>query len=127
MFENKLVAIINKSCELGVAMNALAHMAFGLGQIVDETKTLLCDYIDANATSHPAISSMPFIILSGNSNKIRTAIQGAKEKNSLCVDFTNTMTGGTYQEQLENTKNTKEEDLQYYGLSFLVRGMLSRN
>lgn len=118
MFENKLVAVINKSCDPGVAMNALAHMSFGLGEIVDRDKALLCDYIDKDGTSHPAISSMPFIVLSGNSNKIRAAIQGAKEKNILCVDFTNTMTGGTYLEQLENTKNTKEEDLQYYGAVF---------
>ncbi len=44
MFENKLVAVINKSCESGIAMNALAHMSFGLGQIVDGDKALLCDY-----------------------------------------------------------------------------------
>ncbi|HUX80616.1 MAG TPA: DUF2000 domain-containing protein [Alphaproteobacteria bacterium] len=118
MFENKLVAVINKSCEPGVAMNALAHMSFGLGQIVDRDKALLCDYVDKNDVSHPAISSMPFIVLSGNSNKIRLAIQGAHEKNILCVNFTDTMTGGTYLEQLQNTKNTTEENLQYYGAVF---------
>jgi hypothetical protein len=118
MFENKLVAVINKSCESGVGMNVLAHMSFGLGQIVEQNKALLCDYIDKDGVSHPAISSMPFIVLSANSNKIRNAIQGAKEQNILCVNFTDTMTGGTYLEQLENTKNRAEEDLQYYGAVF---------
>lgn len=118
MFENKLVAVINKSCDQGVAKNALAHMSFGLGQIVEKDKALLCDYVDGDSTLHPAISSMPFIVLSANSNKIRAAIHTAREKNILCVNFTNTMTGGTYLEQLENTKNTKEEDLQYYGAVF---------
>ena len=32
------------------------------------------------------------------------------------VDFTNTMTIGTYQEQIEKSKQTKEEDLEYYGI-----------
>lgn len=118
MFENKLVAVINKSCESGVAMNALAHMSFGLGQVVEKEKALLCNYIDADGGTHPSISSMPYIILSANSNKIRAAVASAQEKNILCIDFLNTMTGGTYQEQLENTKNTREEDLNYYGAVF---------
>lgn len=118
MFENKLVAVVNKSCDPGVAMNALAHMSFGLGQIVESSKALLCDYVDGNEGSHPAISSMPFIVLSGNSNKIRVAVQEARAKNLVCVDFLNTMTGGTYLEQLENTKKTAEENLVYYGAVF---------
>jgi len=118
MFENKLVAVVNKACEPGVAMNALAHMSFGLGQIVEGQKALLCDYIDGNGMSHPAISSMPYIILSANSNKIREAVHEARSKKILCVDFVNTMTGGTYLEQLENTKKTMEENLTYYGAVF---------
>jgi hypothetical protein len=118
MFENKLVAVVNKACEPGVAMNALAHMSFGLGQIVEKDKALLCDYVDADGTTHSAISAMPFIVLSANSNKIRAAVQLAHEKKILCVDFIHTMTGGTYQEQLENTKKTREEDLNYYGAVF---------
>ncbi|MBP9692880.1 MAG: DUF2000 domain-containing protein [Alphaproteobacteria bacterium] len=118
MFENKLVAVLNKSCEPGIAMNALAHMSFGLGQIGDKEKSLLCNYIDATGSTHPAISSIPFIILSATSNKIRTAVHEAHKQNILCVDFVNTMTGGTYVEQLENTKNTLEENLIYFGAVF---------
>lgn len=32
------------------------------------------------------------------------------------VDFTNTMTVGTYLEQKDRTKNTHEEQLEYYGI-----------
>ena len=99
-------------------MNALAHMSFGLGQIADKEKTLLSDYIDRTGSIHPAISSIPFIILSATSNKIRTAVHEAHQQNILCVDFVNTMTGGTYVEQLENTKDTLEENLTYFGAVF---------
>lgn len=33
-----------------------------------------------------------------------------------CADFTNVMTIGTYIEQIEQMKKTKEEDLIYYGI-----------
>ena len=33
--------------------------------------------------------------------------------------FLNTMTGGTYIEQLENTQKSREEDLSYYGCVLL--------
>jgi hypothetical protein len=32
------------------------------------------------------------------------------------IDFTNTMTEGTYQDQLKRSSETKEENLEYYGI-----------
>jgi len=115
-FENKMVAVLNEKIDPGVAMNALAHISIGLGSHIGKDRLQLTEYIDADKQKHPHISSMPFMILKGNSNKIRVLRQAALEHNIEFTDFTDTMTIGTYIEQLEHTKNTKEENLIYYGI-----------
>jgi len=116
MFENKLVAVMNEKIEPGVIMNALAHMSIGFGATIGKEPLRLTNYIDADGNSHPAISEMPFMILKANSNKIRALRLAALQEGIQCVDFTSTMTIGTYQEQLERTKQTKEAELIYYGI-----------
>jgi hypothetical protein len=115
IFENKLVAIINKDIEVGIAMNAIAHMTIGLGAQLNNALLRLNDYQDKDGNIYPNISQMPFIILKGKSGEIRKAVQNAKENNIQYGVFTNTMTGGTYQQQLDNTLTTQEQDLIYYG------------
>ena len=115
-FTNKLVAVMNEKIEPGVIMNALAHMCIGFGAEIGKDPLRPTNYIDADGTSHPNISEMPFIILKANSNKIRTLRQSALEAGIKFVDFTDTMTVGNYLEQLERTKQTKEEDLIYSGI-----------
>ncbi|STX83865.1 Uncharacterized protein conserved in bacteria [Legionella donaldsonii] len=116
VFKNKLVAVLNKRIEPGKVMNALAHMCIGLGAVIGEEELRLTDYRDADGGSHPYISEIPFIILCENSNKIRTLRQNALAKNVLFNDFTDTMTVGTWQEQIERTAQVKESDLIYYGI-----------
>ena len=116
LFQNKLVAVLNKKIEPGKLMNALAHMCIGLGSAIGKDPLRLTDYKDADGSSHPHISEIPFIILSENSNKIRKLRQEAIAHNIMFNDFTETMTVGTYQEQIERTKQVKEEDLIYFGI-----------
>lgn len=59
---------------------------------------------------------MPFMILKANSNKIRGLRQAALEAKISFVDFIHTMTGGTYQEQIDRTAQTSDEELIYYGI-----------
>lgn len=56
------------------------------------------------------------MILKANSNKIRGVRQSAQAAGIQFVDFTSTMTVGSFVEQLERTKATKEADLIYYGI-----------
>lgn len=114
-FENKLVAVLNKDVEPGVVLNALAHMSVGLRAEVGKIPLRLDDYKDAKGTVYPNISQIPFIILRAKSNEIRKTVDKAKEREALHGVFLNTMTGGTYQEQLARTAESQEEALTYYG------------
>jgi hypothetical protein len=115
-FSNKLVAVLNKSIETGKVMNSLAHMCIGLGSAVGQTDLRLTDYKDADGGSHPFISEIPFIILSANSNKIRKLRQDALDNHILFNDFTDTMTIGTYHEQIARTLLVNNENFVYYGI-----------
>ncbi|MBS3157936.1 DUF2000 domain-containing protein [Candidatus Woesearchaeota archaeon] len=123
-FDKKLVAVLNKNCDKGKIMNALAHMSLGLGASVankdntaeSKNELRLTDYKDADNNSHKNISEIPFIVLEGNSNKIRELRKEAIANNIESVDFTNTMTVGTYEDQIRLSAQTKEQDLEYYGI-----------
>ena len=112
----KLVAVMNEKIEPGLVMNALAHMCIGFGSHIRKESLHLTDYIDADGGNHPHISEMPFMILKANSNKIRALRQSVTQLGISYVDFTDTMTVGSYIEQLERTKQKKEIDLMYYGI-----------
>jgi hypothetical protein len=115
-FANKLVAIMNEKIEPGIVMNALAHMCIGFGSVIGEASLRLTNYLDADGGSHPYISEMPFMILKANSNKIKGLREAAQTQEIRFVDFTQTMTVGTFEEQLERTRQTKAEELIYYGI-----------
>jgi hypothetical protein len=114
----KLTAVLNEKLEIGVAMNALAHMSIGMGTVLGPEEALMCNYEDADNVSHTSISAYPFIILKGRPTKIREAIQSAKYNGVIVVDFTNTMTVGSYHEQMVHTKATANSDLEFYGAVF---------
>lgn len=115
-FENKLAAIMNKSAEPGIVMNALAHACLGLGANLGREPLELITYRDASGNSYPNISKMPFIIVQANSNKIRATVEQARSKGVQWVAFTSTMTVGSWEEQVERTEKTAIDDLEFYGV-----------
>lgn len=117
MFKNKLVSVLNSSIESGVIMNALAHMSVGLGGALGSQDLMLHTYVTKENEELPNISAMPFIILKGNSNKIKALVQEARLHKINHTVFTDTMTGGTYLEQLENTKSKNSDELIFYGIT----------
>ena len=115
---NKFVAVLNKKIPVGSLMNALGHMAAGLAASYPDISAMRFDsYIDQNGNDHKSISDHPFIILSAdNSNQIRTLRQSCVSAGVHFVDFTSTMTVGTYVEQKARTRATPESELEYYGI-----------
>jgi len=114
----RFIAILNKKIEIGKLMNALGHMAAGLSGGNNLTQEMcLLQYEDKNGGKHPNISHFPFIVLKAdNSNQIRTVRNEAIQRVIFFSDFTSTMTLGTSEEQVNNTKNTSELELEYYGI-----------
>jgi len=115
---HKFVAVLNKKIPAGKLMNALGHMTAGFAASYSDQAALRFDnYADADGNDHPHISDNPYIVLQAdNSNKIRTFRPSLIEANIPFVDFTSTMTEGTYFEQQERTKAAHEADLEYYGI-----------
>jgi len=115
----KFVLLLNRKLDPGIAMNAAAHMVAALMDRAAATDTehmRFLDYADADGGAHP-VSGLSLIVLrADNSNKIRTARQRAIDENILFVDFTESMTGDTYVEQLQRTKSLRESELNYYGI-----------
>lgn len=117
MFENKLVAVVNKQIEMGVAMNALAHMCLGFGARMGPEELYLMDYQNAVGAIYPNISKMPFIILKEkNSNKIAALLAKAQEAGIKYTVFTNTMTEGTWEDQKARTLASKPDEIIFYGI-----------
>ncbi len=114
----KIVAVLSEKLETGTALNTLAHMALGMGTILGPDQGMMCDYVDADGVHHPSISAYPFIVLKGRPGKIREAIDAARAAGMQAVDFVNTMTIGTYKEQLDRTKATANAELEIYGAVF---------
>lgn len=118
VLQNKFVAVLNKKIPVGSLMNALGHMAAGLSASYPSIPEMRFDtYVDASGGQHKSISDHPFIILAAdNPNQIRTLRSECLAAGVHFVDFTSTMTVGTYAEQKERTKATPETGLEYYGL-----------
>ncbi len=116
----KFVIALNKKCEPGVVINAASHMALGLvGQASEEQKQNMkfIEFTDKDGNKHANISALSLIVLRAKNGELRKLRNQASDKGLLCVDFTETMTGGTYLEQLEKIKSTAEADLTYYGVA----------
>jgi len=119
METRKLVAVLNKKIETGKVLNALAHMTVGLVSSYPDQDFGVIDYTDKDGGSHMA-SKFPYIILrADNSNKIRTLRIACIEKNIPFASFTNCMTVGGWEEQVERSKSTPEAELEYYGICLL--------
>ncbi|MFN7097923.1 MAG: DUF2000 domain-containing protein [Gammaproteobacteria bacterium] len=118
-FKHRMVSVINKNIDMGQAMNALGHISLALGATVGTEAIQLIDYQDADGNIYPTISRMPFIVLQANSNKIKELRQRAIDNHIQYITFTNAMTVGTWQEQIERSLQARADDLIFYAIVLL--------
>ena len=116
----KFAFVVNKKIELGKIINAVGHLSASLmAKATEEQREnmLFVDYEDADNNKH-LVSGLSLIILKAkNSNQIRTARERAIDAGVLYTDFVETMTEGSYKEQMERTSKLGEGDLNYWGLA----------
>ncbi len=115
---HKFVIAINKSIEIGVAMNACSHLALGLAARADEAtrkEMRFVTYIDGDGREHPFISSWSLIVLRASVGELRKFSRECSDNNLLYLDFLQTMTGD-WSDQLERTQKTKGEEIIPYAV-----------
>lgn len=114
----KVFAMVTNDMPFGVVVNALAHASAGLAAkaAAGGNRLETTDTVDGNGISHPPVVVAEVEVKAGSQEDLRRYRSRAVARGLTVVDFTNTMTGDTYVEQLERTKATAEADLKYYSV-----------
>lgn len=89
--EKKITAIINGELPIGLAMNALGHLAFSAGNNSDDEMMGQRRIIDGNGNPHIGISKFPFIVLKSEQEDIKRILSKAKRKGITTIDYTQEM------------------------------------
>lgn len=113
---HKFVVVVNKNLEAGKALNAVSHACAGLVASAPAELKEKMSFIDFEGkdTNHKSISALSLIVLRAKNGEIKKARRQFAEQNILFTDFTVTMTGDTYKEQLEKTKEVSDEEMEYF-------------
>jgi hypothetical protein len=115
----KLVAIRSSELPFGKAINAIAHASLGLAAKLRQAGQL--DSVESNFAGtiggFRLVNSAVAFEEAGSAD-ILAARKKAHASKLAAVDFTETMTGDTYVEQLEKTKAVATDQLHYFAIVF---------
>lgn len=132
--EYRFVVVVNgKEDNIGRVMNALGHSMAGLvGEAATGEDFCFTNYTDKDGNVHRSISHYPVIVVKAkNSNQLLTAKTKAEAEGIPTVDFTETMSIGSTQEQMDATKQFGTEDHNYiavamFGKTETLKGITSK-
>ena len=113
----KIVAVVTSSQPFAVVANAVAHASLGLAaQLAESGCPLPLTAIKDTqiAPDHGMVDVELELRHANSQEELRYYRSVAIEKGLQYVDFTQTMTGETYLEQIQKTKSFSTNDLEYY-------------
>lgn len=121
--EYKWVAVLNRTTPLPQLLNAMAHLALGMPRQCHEvTAGQFHDYQSPDQQLMATISHWPVIVLQAkNTNQLRTLRSAALAVGLTCQAFTDTMLGPSAEAQIQKTKTTPENDVQYVAVFLFGR------
>ena len=87
----KIVAIVDTTMDKGKIANALGHMAFSAGKYFSQNMMGKESLIDADGNLHKGISKYPFIVLSSNSDHIKSIVRTVQKNGVDYIDYPEAM------------------------------------
>ena len=112
--EKKIVAILDTELPIGLAMNALGHMSFAMGNTSNEEWMGKEWFDDADGIKHHGISKYPFIVLKADKKRIKEIVNKAKNSALSVVDYPQEMFDtGKDQDLVKAINNAKSGELVY--------------
>ncbi len=125
--DRRTVIVLNKRYEIGRLLNAVGHIALGLGaDAIDRSKLDIQDYRDADGGSYPHISYHPVIVLKADNGNHLRRLRHELEKSGLpFACFVDSMIEGGSPAQVRATAQTHADDLDYVAVcTFGPTGLL---
>jgi hypothetical protein len=117
---HKFAVVLGRNVPVPQALNAVGHLFAALVARADEETRramMVTDYVDRDGVVHP-VSALSLVVLQAkNGNQIRRARADAIAAGLLCTDFIESMTGGTWEEQVQRTARLSSDELEYWGLA----------
>ena len=115
--EKKITAVISDTLPMGLALNALGHLAFAAGRYADQSMMGVPKLVDADEVTHAGIAKYPFIVLKASQEEIKTIVHKAREKDVEIVDYTQEMFDtATDEELIEAISKIKEPGIMYHAI-----------
>ncbi|AAK79047.1 hypothetical protein BJV85_002928 [Clostridium acetobutylicum] len=118
--EKKIVVTLAVNIPLEVAFNVIGHLGISIGFYANDNFMGKSHIMDKSGKPHIGISKYPVIITQAKQQKLRKAINEARESNDiLMVDFPRQMLITEHDDELvKSLGESLEEDLEYLGAIF---------